>query len=69
MRVSRRITEAAADAVRADPASLLASLQAEMPDPDRRVVADRGIRAMLLETYAEALRTSAYGWIDDALAF
>ena len=63
------LTEAAADAVRADPASLLASLQADTPDPDRRVVADRGIRSMLLETYAEALRTSAYGWIDDALAF
>ena len=63
------LTEAAADAVRADPASLLASLQADMPDPDRRVVADRGIRSMLLETYAEALRTSAFGWIDDAMAF
>ena len=63
------LTEAAAEAVRADPASLLARLQAEMPDPDRRVVADRGIRAMLLETYTEALRTSAHGWIDDALAF
>ena len=63
------VTQAAADAVRADPGSLLASLQPEMPDPDRRVVADRGIRSMLLQTYAEALRTSAYGWIDDALAF
>ncbi len=63
------LTEAAADAVRADPASLLASLQADMPDPDRRVVADRGIRSMLLETYTEALRTSAFGWIDDAMAF
>jgi len=63
------ITEAAADAVRADPASLLRSLQTDLPDPDQRVVADRGIRSMLLETYTEALRTSAYGWIDDALAF
>ena len=63
------LTEAAAEAVRADPASLLTRLQAEMPDPDLRVVADRGIRAMLLETYTEALRTSAHGWIDDALAF
>jgi pimeloyl-ACP methyl ester carboxylesterase len=62
-------TEAAADAVRADPASLLASLLPEMPDPDRRVVADPGIRAQLLQTYAEALRTSADGWIDDVLAF
>jgi pimeloyl-ACP methyl ester carboxylesterase len=63
------LTEVAANAVRADPASLLASLDAELPDPDRRVVADRGIRSMLLDTYAEAVRTSGYGWIDDAMAF
>jgi pimeloyl-ACP methyl ester carboxylesterase len=62
-------TKAVANAVRADPASLLASLQADLPDSDRRVVADPGIRSMLLETYAEALRRSAYGWVDDALAF
>jgi pimeloyl-ACP methyl ester carboxylesterase len=62
-------TSATADAIRADPASLIVSLQAEMPDPDRRVVADRGIRSKLIETYAEALRTSAFGWIDDVLAF
>jgi pimeloyl-ACP methyl ester carboxylesterase len=62
-------TKAVADAIRADPASLIAKLQAELPDPDRRVVADRGIRSMLVETYAEAMRTSDYGWIDDALAF
>ena len=60
---------AAADAIRANPASLMADLHAELPDPDRRVVADSGIRSMLLETYAEALRTSAHGWINDALAF
>ena len=63
------MTEATAEAVRVDPASLLASLHPEMPDSDRRVVADPGIRAQLLETYAEALRTSADGWIDDVLAF
>ena len=62
-------TKAMADAVRANPSSLLATLHAELPDSDRRVVADRGIRSMLLETYAEALRTSDYGWVDDALAF
>src|ERR1039457_2823021 len=49
-------TKAMASAVRANPASLIARLQAELPDPDRRVVADRGIRSMLIETYAEALR-------------
>jgi len=62
-------TREVASAVRADPASLIARLHAELPDPDRRVVADRGIRSMLIETYAEALRTSDYGWIDDVVAF
>jgi pimeloyl-ACP methyl ester carboxylesterase len=62
-------TREVASAVRADPASLIARLHAELPDSDRRVVADRGIRSMLIKTYAEALRTSDYGWIDDAVAF
>jgi pimeloyl-ACP methyl ester carboxylesterase len=62
-------TKAVAEEVRANPASLIARLQTELPDSDRRVVADHGIRSMLIETYAEALRTSDYGWIDDALAF
>ena len=61
--------KATADTIRANPASLIDSLLAELPAPDRRVVSDSGIRSMLVETYAEALRTSAYGWIDDALAF
>jgi pimeloyl-ACP methyl ester carboxylesterase len=62
-------TKPVADAIRADPASLIARLHAELPDPDKRVVADRGIRSMLVQAYAEAMRTSDYGWIDDALAF
>jgi pimeloyl-ACP methyl ester carboxylesterase len=62
-------TREVASAVRADPASLIARLHAELPDPDRRVVADRGIRSMLIKSYAEALRTSDYGWIDDVVAF
>jgi pimeloyl-ACP methyl ester carboxylesterase len=66
--ISTRLTSAA-ESIRADPASLLSSLQAELPASDRRVVADHGIRAMLVRNYAEAVRTSAYGWIDDALAF
>lgn len=59
----------AADAIRADPASLLARLRVELTDSDRRIVGDGGIRALLAASYAEALRVSAYGWIDDALAF
>lgn len=63
------VTGAAAEAVRANPASLLAMLQTELPDPDQRVVADPGIRSLLLATYAEALRTSTHGWVDDDVAF
>ncbi len=63
------ITRAAAEAVRADPASLLTMLQDQLPDPDQRVVADRGIRSQLLAAYADALRTSEHGWIDDDVAF
>jgi len=62
-------TREVASAVRANPASLIARLHAELPDSDRRVVADRGIRSMLIKSYAEALRTSDYGWIDDVMAF
>ena len=62
-------TREVASAVRANPASLIARLHAELPDPDRRVVADRGIRSMLIKSYAEALRTSDFGWVDDVMAF
>jgi pimeloyl-ACP methyl ester carboxylesterase len=57
------------DEIRRDPVRLLDDLRRELTDSDRMVVADAGVRAMLLRNYQEALRTSAYGWIDDALAF
>jgi pimeloyl-ACP methyl ester carboxylesterase len=58
-----------ADGIRTDPASLILKLGEELQAPDRKVVADAGIRELLVKTYAEALRASAYGWIDDLLAF
>jgi pimeloyl-ACP methyl ester carboxylesterase len=67
-RVVARLAETA-DSVRDDPASLIAGLYAEMTDDDRRVVADAGIRLGLMRAYAEALRESPYGWIDDVKAF
>ena len=60
---------AVAAKIRADPASHLATLGSEMPEVDQRVVADGGIRIKLARNFAEALRDSAAGWIDDALAF
>jgi len=59
----------AADAIRADPAELLARLRGELPDPDQQVVTNPAIRTMLMASYSEALRASAYGWVDDTLAF
>ncbi|QXE37603.1 alpha/beta hydrolase [Streptomyces sp. GMY02] len=58
-----------ADAIRRDPVRLLDELRGELTDSDRMVVSDAGVRTMLLRNYQEALRGSAYGWIDDALAF
>ncbi|MFE4825283.1 alpha/beta fold hydrolase [Streptomyces sp. NPDC056672] len=58
-----------ADAIRKDPARLLDDLRRELTDSDRMVVSDAGVRTMLLRNYQEGLRGSAYGWIDDALAF
>lgn len=66
-RVIARLAETA-DTVREDPATLIAMLHGEMTDHDRRVVADAGIRRVLMRAYAEALRESPYGWIDDVSA-
>jgi pimeloyl-ACP methyl ester carboxylesterase len=54
--------------VRDDPESLIRSLIPELADPDKRVVDDIAIRRLLTDTYAEAVRGSGEGWIDDAVA-
>ena len=63
-RLERNATE-----IRANPSSMVISLDAEMPASDRRVVVDPGLRRMLAQTFAEAVRASADGWIDDNMAF
>lgn len=57
-----------ADRARRDPEHLVEVLRGQMTDPDLRVVGDIVIRRLLAETYAEALRSGPYGWIDDVLA-
>ncbi|MEV5959846.1 alpha/beta hydrolase [Streptomyces sp. NPDC051987] len=54
--------------IRSNPARLLEDLRSDLTEEDRLIVSDSSIRSMLLRTYHEALRTSPYGWIDDALA-
>ncbi|MFJ6014101.1 alpha/beta fold hydrolase [Streptomyces sp. NPDC092952] len=55
--------------IRKNPVRLIDDLRQELTDSDRMVVNDAGVRTMLLRNYREGLRTSAWGWIDDALAF
>lgn len=55
--------------IRKDPGRLLDELRRELTDNDRMIVSDAGLRSMLLRNYREGLRHSAYGWIDDVLAF
>lgn len=61
-----------AHAIRSDPGRLLSDLEKELCLSDRRVVADAGIRRMLLRNYEVALQDAgqkAAGWIDDAISF
>ncbi|MFE2943621.1 alpha/beta fold hydrolase [Streptomyces sp. NPDC059255] len=58
-----------AEAIRKNPVRLLDDLRRELTDSDRMVVSDAGLRMMLLRNYQEGLSDSAYGWIDDAVAF
>jgi len=67
----RLITRLVQDAakIKENPASHVAALGPEMPEPDRRMVADADIRRLLAENFKEALRDGPDGWIDDVLAF
>jgi pimeloyl-ACP methyl ester carboxylesterase len=66
--LTARFVQAAAK-IKANPSSHFANLGSEMPASDRLIVANVAIRAMLAQSFAEAVRTSADGWIDDVLAF
>jgi pimeloyl-ACP methyl ester carboxylesterase len=55
--------------IRHDPAIMLDQLLPELTRQDRRIVDEVAIQQLLTNSYAEALRQGAGGWIDDALAF
>lgn len=59
----------AAARIYADPTSHVTWLTEEMPESDRQAVANKGVNAALAQSFAEAVRDSAEGWIDDVLAF
>lgn len=57
-----------AEKIRDNPESMLGALASDLSSPDSRVVDDIAMRALLTDTYAEALRNGAAGWVDDVLA-
>jgi pimeloyl-ACP methyl ester carboxylesterase len=63
------IIEATAEQIRMDPNRLLRNLGPELDQADWRVVADNSIRSGLKRAFAEAVRTSGGGWVDDARSF
>jgi pimeloyl-ACP methyl ester carboxylesterase len=65
--VARLVVQAAE--LRANPRGQLPVLSLEMPESDRQVVADAGIRTLLTQNVVQALRYSHDGWLDDVLAF
>jgi pimeloyl-ACP methyl ester carboxylesterase len=67
-RLITRLVQNAAK-IKENPASHVAGLGPEMPEPDRRMMADADIRRLLAENFKEALRYGPDGWIDDVLAF
>jgi len=57
-----------AEQIRDDPEFLLRLLRPELTRQDNRVVDEVAIQQLLIETYAEACRPGAQGWIDDSIA-
>src|SRR5215208_7312502 len=55
------------EAIRQDPEESFAELSDELPEVDRQMLERPDIRAFLIETFQEAVRQSATGWIDDNL--
>ncbi len=54
--------------IRDDPESLLRFLVPSLTNGDKRVVSDVAMRRLLAASYAEAVRDSPEGWIDDVVA-
>jgi pimeloyl-ACP methyl ester carboxylesterase len=57
----------AARAIREDPEGIFAGPSEELPEADRRALESSEVRAVLIETFREAVRQGARGWIDDEL--
>jgi pimeloyl-ACP methyl ester carboxylesterase len=57
----------AARAIQEDPEAVFAELSEELPEVDRQALERPEVRAFLIETFQEAVRQGATGWVDDDL--
>lgn len=57
------------DGIRADPDGVIDEVLTELPDVDRELASRPDFRAILRESFVEAVRQGARGWADDDLAF
>lgn len=53
--------------IREDPEGSFAELSDELPEVDRQTLERPDVRAFLIETFQEAVRQGATGWVDDDL--
>jgi pimeloyl-ACP methyl ester carboxylesterase len=59
----------AVEGIRESPHDTLPFDEAALPENDRRVVSDPVLQTMFREGFAEALKHSGVGWVDDDLSF
>jgi pimeloyl-ACP methyl ester carboxylesterase len=57
------------ETLRTEPEAVLDELAAELPSPDQATMAKPEIREILVQSWREATRQGAAGWLDDDLAF
>ena len=69
LKALRTMVASQGERIRDNPESLLEFLLPDLPSVDRRVVGDIAMRRLLTASYAEAVRDSIEGWIDDVVAF
>jgi pimeloyl-ACP methyl ester carboxylesterase len=57
------------DGIRADPDDVLEQILTELPEVDKKLASRPEFRAIMKESFTEAVRQGSRGWADDDLAF
>ena len=58
-----------ADELRRNPDTVIEEIVSELPEVDREIAEREGFRAIMRESFSEAVRQGVRGWADDDLAF